>query len=279
MTLDDSLAQRILLLDGSLGALLMGDARPRTEAVAAAHRAYLDAGADIITTDTFLRPPEGRRGILQAAQLARSIADEYASLRRRFVAGSIGPARPHEPPPLYGERASALIDGGVDLLLLETFFDSHDLRTALAGTRDALAAAGCELPVMVSVTLDEAGTLRSGETPRDLFAVVADARPFSVGLNCGYGAADIRPHLEALAANAGCYVTCHPSAGLPDAFGDYDERPRDFAAHLRACAASGLLNVAGGCCGTTPEYIRALASALEGLPPRSMARGEAHRLE
>jgi len=272
----------------------------RPELIAGIHHAYLEAGADIIETNTFaatsiaqadfaLEPIVGDLN-RAAARIARAAADEWTARtpdRPRFVAGAIGPTNrtlsisPDVGNPgsraatfaqvrrAYREQIGALIDGGVDLLLLETIFDTLNAKAAIAAMLDEFEARGVELPVMISATItDRSGRILSGQTLDAFYVSISHIHPFSVGLNCAFGARQMRPYIAELSRLAAEYVTCHPNAGLPNAFGEYDEAPADTARLLREFAEAGLLNIVGGCCGTTPAHIRAIADAVAGLPPR-----------
>jgi 5-methyltetrahydrofolate--homocysteine methyltransferase len=263
----------------------------RPDVVEDIHRSYLAAGADIITTNTFTataiaQADYGLEDLVYelnraGAQIARRAASTFGP--DRFVAGSVGPTnqtlslspRVNEPAyrtvtfdrmvEAYAEQIGGLVDGGVDLLLVETIFDTLNAKAAVAAATDVAP----DVPLMISVTItDRSGRTLSGQTIEAFWLSVAHAEPFSVGVNCALGAAEMRPYLEALARIAPVYTTCHPNAGLPNAFGGYDERPETTAKYLREFAESGLANVLGGCCGTTDEHIRQIAHAAEGLPPR-----------
>src|SRR5690606_30579960 len=169
----------------------------------------------------------------------------------------------------YRVAVDGLVDGGADLLMVETVFDTLNAKAALFAIAEAFDARGARLPVMVSGTItDASGRTLSGQTAEACWISVAPARPLSVGLNCALGARELRPHVETLSAVADCFVSAHPNAGLPNAFGEYDERPEDMAALLGEFARSGLLNLVGGCCGTTPAHIEAIAAAVAGVAPR-----------
>jgi 5-methyltetrahydrofolate--homocysteine methyltransferase len=171
----------------------------------------------------------------------------------------------------YREAATGLIEGGADVLMVETVFDTLNAKAALFAIDDAFAAAGGRLPVMVSGTItDASGRTLSGQTAEAFWYSVRHARPLSIGLNCALGAKDLRQHIDVLARVADAYVSCHPNAGLPNAFGGYDETPEDMAAVLGEFARAGLLNVVGGCCGTTPEHIAAIGAAVAGVAPREL---------
>ncbi|MCW0411771.1 homocysteine S-methyltransferase family protein [Xanthomonas sacchari] len=272
----------------------------RPEVIAEIHRAYLDAGADLLETNTF-----NATSISQAdyhlehlvyelnkagAQVARACCDAVEALtpdKPRFVIGVLGPTSrtasisPDVNDPgfrntsfdelraTYREAIDGLIDGGADTLMVETIFDTLNAKAALYAIEEVFDARGGRLPVMISGTItDASGRTLSGQTAEAFYASVAHGRPLSVGLNCALGAKDLRPHVETLARIADGYVSAHPNAGLPNAFGEYDETPEEMAATLREFAESGLLNLVGGCCGTTPAHIRAIAEAVRGLPPR-----------
>jgi len=208
--------------------------------------------------------------------------------RRCFVAGGIGPTnrtasmspdvnRPDfravtfdQLATAYREQAAALIEGGVDLLLIETIFDTLNAKAALFAIEQLFDELGRRLPVMISVTItDASGRTLSGQTIAAFYHSIRHARPFSVGINCALGGAQMRPYLEELASLAECYTSCHPNAGLPNAFGGYDETPADMAAILGDFAAHGFVNIAGGCCGSTPEHIHAIATATAAHRPRT----------
>ena len=255
----------MLVLDGAMFTL-------RTAlgvTAAAVHEAYLAAGADIISSDTFSAVTAA--GNAEAARAARAAADRWtrATPRRpRFVAGVLNP-HPHMALPPAARRArleariGGLIDGGADLLLAETLASLAEV-TAVCEAADAVASAP---PLMLSVAV-RGGRLLSGESLVDLVELLAPSPPYSVGVNCGEGTAGVRASLELLARRLSCRVSCHPSAGLPDAFGTYDEPPAVTSASLAAAAADGLLSIAGGCCGTTPGHIAALAAAVGDLPDK-----------
>jgi 5-methyltetrahydrofolate--homocysteine methyltransferase len=272
----------------------------RPDVIGEIHRAYLAAGADIIETNTFsstaiAQSDYGLESLAydlsaEGARLARAAVDEWNARtpeRPRFVAGAIGPTNrtlsisPDVGNPAfravtfdqvaaaYKDHVRGLIDGGADLLLLETIFDTLNAKAAIAAVLDVFDEKGVELPLMISVTItDRSGRTLSGQTLDAFYASIRHAKPFSVGLNCALGAREMRPYLAELARIAETYVTCYPNAGLPNAFGQYDELPEETAALLRDFAEAGFLNVVGGCCGTTPDHIRALDSAVAGLAPR-----------
>jgi 5-methyltetrahydrofolate--homocysteine methyltransferase len=323
MSIRELLDQRVLLIDGAMGTMLQRakltdkDFRgtrfadhpielkgnsdilvlTRPDVVESIHREYLDAGADIIETNTFTATAVAQADYklehlayeinVEAAKIARKAASSYEN---RFVAGSIGPMNralslsPKVDDPsfravtfdevkqAYADQVRGLIDGGADLLLVETIFDTLNSKAALFAIEEVQAEKKTNLPVMISVTItDRSGRTLSGQTIDAFWTSVMHARPLSVGLNCALGAQDMRPYLAELAQMADCYVTCYPNAGLPNAFGEYDEQPETTAALLREFVESNLTNVVGGCCGTTPDHIAAIGRAVKGLRPRRPA--------
>ena len=264
------------------------------------HRQYLDAGADLVETNTFnstsISLADYRLQHLvrelnrEGARLARiecDAAEARDASKPRFVIGVLGPTsrtaslspdvnRPgfraidfDELAEAYREAARGLIEGGADILMVETVFDTLNAKAALFAIDDVFEEFGARLPVMVSGTItDASGRTLSGQTAEAFWYSLRHARPMAIGLNCALGAKDLRQHVDVLAQVADTHVSAHPNAGLPNAFGGYDETPEDMAAVLREFAESGLLNLVGGCCGTTPEHIAAIADAVRGLPPR-----------
>ncbi len=262
----------------------------RPDVILDVHRQYLAAGADITTTNTFTatsiaQADYGLESLvrdmnLRGAQLARQAADEAGG---KFVAGSVGPLnvtlslspRVDEPAfrttdfervkAAYAEQISALAEGGVDLLLIETIFDTLNAKAAIAAAREVAP----ELPLWISVTIvDLSGRTLSGQTVEAFWRSIERAEPLVVGVNCALGAAEARPHVAELARLAGTYVAAHPNAGLPNAFGGYDETPDETGLLLGEFANAGLVNIAGGCCGTTPAHIAKIAAAVAGAAPR-----------
>jgi 5-methyltetrahydrofolate--homocysteine methyltransferase len=332
--LNDLLSRRILVIDGAMGTMIqrytLGEADYRGErfgdhaqelkgnadvlnltrpdVITAIHHEYLEAGADIIETNTFnaqaisqadyALEPVVRELNAAGARLARAAADAWTAKNPdtpRFVAGAMGPTNrtlsisPDVNDPAfravtfaqvrdaYAEQVRGLLDGGVDLLLVETIFDTLNAKAALVAIQDVYeerftrsAAAGLRPPVMISVTItDKSGRTLSGQTIDAFYLSIEHVRPFSVGMNCALGARDMRPYLAELAALAPCWTSAYPNAGLPNAFGQYDEQPADTSAMLREFAQSGLVNIVGGCCGTTPDHIRAIAAAVANVEPRT----------
>ena len=271
----------------------------RPDAVRAIHLAYFRAGADIVSTNTFssTRIAQADYGMAEiayelnaeGARLAReaaTIAQEEDG-RERFVAGAIGPTNrtasisPDVSNPgfraitfdalrlAYGEQIRGLLAGGVDALLIETIFDTLNAKAAIYAVAEEFAARATSVPVMISGTItDRSGRFLSGQTPEAFWNSIAHAAPFSVGLNCALGATQMRAHIAELSRVADALICAYPNAGLPNEFGHYDEGPAEMAASLGEFAESGLVNIIGGCCGTTPEHIRAIARAVEGKPPR-----------
>ncbi|MDP6882648.1 MAG: homocysteine S-methyltransferase family protein, partial [Rhodospirillales bacterium] len=316
--LNDHLGRRILVLDGAMGTMIQAHGLdeaafrgapfadwPRDlkgnndlltltqpDIIAAIHAQFLDAGADIVETNTF-----NSTSIAQAdygmedqvfelnragARLARTAADGAATPDRpRFVAGVLGPTNrtasisPDVNDPglrnvtfdqlvaAYDEAARGLIEGGADILLIETVFDTLNCKAAIYAVERLFDDRGTRLPVMISGTItDASGRTLSGQTPEAFWNAVAHARPIAVGLNCALGVEDLRPHVQELARVAGVAVSVYPNAGLPNAFGGYDDTPAQMAEQIGEFASSGLLNIAGGCCGTTPDHIAAIADAV-----------------
>ncbi|RSM79024.1 methionine synthase [Kibdelosporangium aridum] len=264
----------------------------RPDVILDVHRQYLAAGADITTTNTFTATSigQGDYGLqslvhdmnVRGAQLARQAADEAGG---RFVAGSIGPLNvtlslsPKVEDPAYravtfdevyasyAEQIKALAEGGVDLLLIETIFDTLNVKAAVAAAKDVAP----QLPLWISVTIvDLSGRTLSGQTVEAFFSSIEHADPLIVGVNCSLGAAEMRPHVADLSRLAGTYTASHPNAGLPNAFGGYDQTPDETAALLKDFVEQGMVNIVGGCCGTTPAHIKKIVQAVEGLKPRQI---------
>src|SRR5690348_14134964 len=326
------LRQRILLLDGAMGTMIQTrkldeagyrgkefarhrkDLRLNNDALNLAqpqiieeiHQQYLEAGADIIETNTFNSTAismaeyalEDRVADLNisGAQIAQRAVKAYMAShpgRRCFVAGSMGPtskaasvsndvsnpaARPVTFDQLrenYGTQAKALVEGGADLLLLETIFDTLNAKAALFGIEEYFESSGQRIPVIVSVTIvDRSGRTLSGQTVEAFWTSVSHMPLFSVGMNCALGAKEMRPFIEELSRLAPIPITCYPNAGLPNAFGGFDETPERMAADLGEFAGNGWLNIAGGCCGSTPEHIRAIGEAVRAKAPRVLPKVE-----
>ena len=305
--LEDLAKQRILILDGAMGTMIgeiMGkvgnsDALnlTRPEVIATIHRQYLEAGADIITTNTFSaqrisqadyhQEAEARQMALEGARIARRCADEFASPEKpRFVAGSMGPTNktcsmsPDVSNPAlreldydtlfeaYNEEADALIEGGVDALLIETIFDTLNAKVAIDAALHAMQQRGRQVPLMLSVTIsDLAGRTLSGQTLDAFLASMSPYPIFSVGLNCSFGATQMLPYLRQLARKAPYYISAYPNAGLPNAMGLYDETAETMAPKMGEMVSEGLVNIIGGCCGTTPEFIARYQALVENQQP------------
>ncbi|HSC47141.1 MAG TPA: homocysteine S-methyltransferase family protein, partial [Gammaproteobacteria bacterium] len=328
-TLERLLAGRILVLDGAMGTMIQarklgeqdfrGDrfkdhprdlkgnndllTLTRPDVIGAIHQAYLDAGADIVETNTFnstsvSQADYGLEALVyelncEAARLAKRLtlaATEKTPDKPRFVAGVLGPTNrtaslsPDVNDPgfrnidfdalkaAYAEALRGLLDGGSDLIMVETIFDTLNCKAALYALEEHFEKSGARVPVMISVTItDLSGRTLSGQTPEAFWNSVRHVRPFSIGLNCALGPEQLRPYVQELAGLADCYLSAHPNAGLPNAFGGYDESPEQMAKLMGEWAASGFINIIGGCCGTTPAHIRVLADAVAGVAPRRPA--------
>lgn len=326
--LQQALKERILILDGGMGTMIQSyklqeeDYRgarfadwpsdvkgnndllllSQPQVIAEIERAYLDAGADILETNTFnaTRVSQADYGMealvyelnVAGARVARQVADAKTLEtpdRPRFVAGVLGPTSrtcsisPDVNNPgyrnvtfdelveNYTEATRGLIEGGADLILIETIFDTLNAKAAIFAVQQVFEEDGVELPIMISGTItDASGRTLSGQTTEAFWNSVRHAKPISVGLNCALGAKELRPYLAELAAKAETHVSAHPNAGLPNAFGEYDETPAEMAAVVEEFAASGLLNIVGGCCGTTPPHIQAIAEAVAKHKPRAL---------
>jgi len=335
--LEQALCQRILVLDGGMGTMLQaheldeggfrgerfehghdghahGHDHPgcdlrgnndlltltQPQIIRGVHDAYLEAGADLVETNTFnstrisqadyklqhLAQELNREG----AKLARAACDAMAAKtpeKPRFVIGVLGPTSRtaslspdvndpgfrnvtfEELAENYTESANGLIDGGADVIMVETIFDTLNAKAALFALSELFHQRGARMPVMISGTItDRSGRTLSGQTAEAFYYSVRHARPLSVGFNCALGAEDLRPHVQTLANLAETYVSTHPNAGLPNAFGEYDETPEHMASVIGSFARDGLLNLVGGCCGTTPAHIRAIAEAVHNVAPR-----------
>ncbi|MEO7063488.1 MAG: homocysteine S-methyltransferase family protein [Dokdonella sp.] len=276
----------------------------RPDIIGAIHTAYLDAGADLVETNTFNSTSVSQADYhlehvvrelnRESARLARDCCDAATSRtpdKPRFVIGVIGPTSrtasisPDVNDPgfrntnfeelrvAYREAVAGLIDGGADTIMVETIFDTLNAKAALFAIEEEFEERGGRLPVMISGTItDRSGRTLSGQTAEAFYASVGHGQPLSVGLNCALGAKELRQYVDVLAQIADGYVSAHPNAGLPNAFGEYDETPEDMAAMIGEFARSGLVNLVGGCCGTTPAHIRAIADAVAGVAPRALPR-------
>lgn len=268
------------------------------------HRQYLAAGADIIETNTFNSTRVSMTDYdmedityeinLAAAQLARACADEFTALtpeKPRFVAGVVGPTTKgacticdvSNPAKRnitfdklvtdYIEATEALIEGGVDIILIETVFDTLNAKAAIYAVQEVFEKQGYKLPIMISGTItDASGRTMTGQTTEAFWNSVRHAKPISIGLNCALGASELRPYIEELSRISDCYISTHPNAGLPNELGGFDETPENMAAVIKEFAESGLVNIVGGCCGTTPEFIQAISAAMKDIKPRTLKK-------
>lgn len=327
-SIQDAASQRILILDGAMGSLIQnyrldeagyrgqrfqdwGQAvkgnndllnLTRPDIIEDIHRQYLQAGADVIETNTFnaqviSMADYGMESLvreinIEGARIAKKAAEAFSSPERpRFVAGAIGPTnrtlslspdvnRPafrnitfDELAEAYQSQAEALMEGGVDVLLIETVFDTLNAKAALYAVQEAFVQQGREIPVMVSGTItDASGRTLSGQTTEAFLISLSHMPLLSIGLNCALGAKDLRPYLQTLSAEAPFLISAYPNAGLPNAFGGYDESPEDMAAAVKEYLDLQIVNILGGCCGTTPAHIAAFAKAAEGIVPRQISR-------
>lgn len=274
----------------------------QSEALLDIHRQYFEAGADIVETNTFSATTVGMADYgmedlvyeinYEAAKIARKAADEYTAKtpdKPRFVAGSMGPTNktasmsPDVNDPgfrainfedlriAYAEQATALIDGGVDILLVETVFDTLNAKAALFAIEEVLLEKGVHIPIMISGTItDASGRTLSGQTAEAFLVSVSHVPLLTVGFNCALGADQLTPYLEVLSAKSEFGVSAHPNAGLPNAFGEYDQTPEQMADQIKGYLDKGLVNIVGGCCGTTPEHIKAIAELVKKYEPRPL---------
>jgi len=332
-TIQEALQQRILVIDGAMGTMIQqyrlseSDYRgtrfadwpsdlkgnndllslTRPDIIRSIHLQYLEAGADIIETNTFnaqsISMADYNMSALSyeinvaAAACAREAVREFLTKHPEratgpgpFVAGALGPMNKtlslspdvnnpgfrsvsfDEVAEAYTEQVRALVDGGVDLLLIETIFDTLNAKAAIFAIKQFFRNTGKpELPIMISGTItDASGRTLSGQTLEAFYTSVMHARPVSVGLNCALGAEQMRAHIAELSQIAACYTSAYPNAGLPNAMGEYDEAPEDTAHHLEEWAKEGFVNIVGGCCGTTPDHIRHIAEHVKKISPRAL---------
>lgn len=326
-SIQESLQDRILIIDGAMGTMIQrhkleeadyrGDrfkdwhtdvkgnndllSITQPDIIIGIHKQYLDAGADIIETNTFSSTVIAQADYdmqsiayemnVASARCARIAADEYTAAnpdKPRYVAGAIGPLNKtlslspdvnnpgyravtfDEVAEAYTEQIKGLVEGGVDVLLIETIFDTLNAKAAIFAAKQFFRSNGIpELPIMISGTItDASGRTLSGQTLEAFYISVSHANPLSVGLNCALGASEMRPHIEELSQIASCFTSAYPNAGLPNAFGEYDEQPHETAHIIEEWAANGWLNVVGGCCGTTPDHIRHIAQQVSNFAPR-----------
>lgn len=322
-----ALKNRILIIDGAMGTMIQrykleeADYRgerfkdwhsdvkgnndllsiTQPQIIEAIHEQYLEAGADIIETNTFSSTVIAQADYdmqeiayemnLASARCARNAADKYTAKdpsKQRYVAGAIGPLNKtlslspdvnnpgfravtfDEVAVAYTEQIKGLVEGGVDLLLIETIFDTLNAKAAIYAVKNYFQQNNLpELPMMISGTItDASGRTLSGQTLQAFYVSVMHANPLSVGLNCALGAAEMRPHIEELSEIASCFTSAYPNAGLPNAFGEYDEQPHETAHIIEEWAANGWLNIVGGCCGTTPDHIKHIADEVAKFKPR-----------
>ena len=327
--IEKALQERILVIDGAMGTMIQrhkleekdyrgerfkdwkSDLKGNNDLlvltqpsiIEGIHREYLEAGADIIETDTFNAQRISMADYhmedlafemnVAAAKIARKAADDYTAknpAKQRFVAGAIGPMNKtlslspdvnnpgfrsvsfDEVASAYYEQVQALVEGGVDLLLIETIFDTLNAKAAIYAIKKYFRDSGrAELPVMISGTItDASGRTLSGQTLEAFYVSVMHARPLSIGLNCALGAAEMRPHIEELSQISACYTSAYPNAGLPNAMGEYDEQPEQTAHFIEEWAENGWVNIVGGCCGTTPDHIRHIAQEVAKIKPRAL---------
>jgi 5-methyltetrahydrofolate--homocysteine methyltransferase len=330
-TIQQCLDERILIIDGAMGTMIQqykleeNDYRgerfkdwhkdvkgnndllsiTQPKIIQSIHKAYLEAGADIIETNTFSSTSIAQADYdmqslayelnVAAAQCARKAIEEFVSDSKeannyKFIAGAIGPLNKtlslspdvnnpgfrtvtfDEVADAYYEQIKGLVDGGVDLLLIETIFDTLNAKAAIYAIKKYFRDTKKEeLPIMISGTItDASGRTLSGQTLEAFYISVSHANPLSVGLNCALGAKEMRPHIEELSEIASCYTSAYPNAGLPNAFGEYDEQPEDTAHILEDWAKEGFVNIVGGCCGTTPEQIKHIAEQVKKFEARKL---------
>lgn len=328
-SIQDCLKERILIIDGAMGTMIqrhkLEEADYRGERfkdwpsdvkgnndllsitqpgiIEGIHRLYLEAGADIIETNTFSSTAIAMADYdmqslayelnVASAKVARKAADDYTARnpdKPRFVAGAIGPLNKtlslspdvnnpgfravtfDEVTSAYYEQIKGLVEGGVHLLLIETIFDTLNAKGAIYAIKKYFRDTKLkELPVMISGTItDASGRTLSGQTLEAFYISISHARPLSVGLNCALGATEMRSHIEELSQIAGCYTSAYPNAGLPNAFGEYDEQPHETAHIIEEWAEEGFVNIVGGCCGTTPDHIKHIAEQVKKFKPREL---------
>ena len=329
MSIRQELEKRILIIDGAMGTMIQRHKPTETtyrgerfkdwhldvknnsdilnlsqpQMIEGIHKQYLDAGADIIETNTFAATRIAQADFeledyayemnVEGARIARKAADEYTAKnpsKPRFVAGAIGPLNKtlslspdvnnpgyravtfDEVVDSYYEQVKGLVKGGVDVLLIETIFDTLNAKAAIFAIKKYFRDTQTpELPVMISGTItDASGRTLSGQTLEAFYISVMHAKPLSIGLNCALGAKEMRPHIEELSQIASCFVSAYPNAGLPNAMGEYDEQPEQTAHFLEDWAKEGFVNIVGGCCGTTPDHISHIAEHVKNIQPRQL---------
>ncbi len=328
-TIQQALQKRILVIDGAMGTMIQrhklqeedyrgerfkdwpSDVKgnndllsiTQPDIIIGIHKEYLEAGADIIETNTFSSTVIAQADYdmqslayemnVASAQCARKAADEYTAKdpsKPRFVAGAIGPLNKtlslspdvnnpgfravtfDEVANAYYDQIKALVEGGVDVLLIETIFDTLNAKGAIYAAKKFFRANKmAELPIMISGTItDASGRTLSGQTLEAFYTSVLHANPLSIGLNCALGAAEMRPHIEELSQIAACFTSAYPNAGLPNAMGEYDETPSETAHFIEDWAKEGFVNIVGGCCGTTPDHIKHIADNVRKITPRQL---------
>ncbi len=331
-TIQQLLNERILIIDGAMGTMIQQRKLEETDyrgerfkdwpsdikgnndllcltqphIIKEIHLEYLEAGADIIETNTFNAQKVSLADYnmqslayelnVAAAKCAREAVNEFLAKSARlageagpFVAGAIGPLNKtlslspdvnnpgyraltfDEAVDAYHEQIKGLVDGGVNLIMIETIFDTLNAKAAIFAAKKFFREAGKELPVMISGTItDASGRTLSGQTLEAFYTSIMHAKPLSVGLNCALGAKEMRPHIEELSQIASCYTSAYPNAGLPNAMGEYDEHPADTAHFIEEWAKEGFVNIVGGCCGTTPDHIRHIAEHVKKIKPRQL---------
>jgi 5-methyltetrahydrofolate--homocysteine methyltransferase len=331
--LTDILNRRIAIIDGAMGTMIQryklqeedyrgerfkdwpSDLKgnndllsiTQPDIIKAIHREYLDAGADIIETNTFsaqvismadydMQDVSYEMNVASARVAKQAIAEYMADnpgSEPKFVAGAIGPMNKtlslspdvnnpgfravtfDEVSNAYYDQIKGLVEGGADILLVETIFDTLNAKAALFAIQRFFDDHNTELPIMISGTItDASGRTLSGQTLEAFYISVSHANPISIGLNCALGGAQMRPHVEELSQIATCNVSCYPNAGLPNTMGEYDETPEDTAAIIEGFARNGWINIVGGCCGTTPDHIKAIAEAVKSIAPRKVPVAE-----
>ena len=327
MTLQDAIKEQILILDGAMGTMIQrykleeadyrGDrfkdwhldikgnndilVLTRPDIIEAIHTEYINAGSNIIETNTFNANTISMADYemeefcyemnVEAAKIAKRAVEK--SGRLAFVAGAIGPMSKtlslspdvndpgframtfDEAKDAYYEQARGLVDGGIDLFLIETIFDTLNAKAAIYAVEQLFDERGIRIPVMISGTItDASGRTLSGQTVEAFWTSIMHARPFCVGLNCALGATEMRPHVETLSKIADCYVHAYPNAGLPNEMGEYDQHPKEMCGYINDFAESGFVNIVGGCCGTTPDHIRAMAEKVKDIKPRPIVKPE-----
>lgn len=333
-TLENAIANNILILDGAMGTMIQKhkfeeeDYRgerfsnwhcdvkgnndllvlTQPDIIEKIHCEYLEAGADILETNTFNATTLSQADYemeelayeinVEASKLAKRAAEKYSTPEKpRFVAGVIGPTSrtasisPDVNDPgfrnvtyeelveAYEQACNGLMDGGSDIILIETIFDTLNAKAAISAVKNVFQKRGQELPIMISGTItDASGRTLSGQTTEAFYISLKHSKPISIGLNCALGPDLLRQYVEALSNISTCAVSAHPNAGLPNEFGEYDLGAGEMAVHIKEWAESGFLNIVGGCCGTTPEHIQAMAEAVQGISPRQPTE-DTHKLQ